>query len=236
MGVSDPGGASNLRDATMITAHVLALALLAPGAMKCPVEPGLEMPGYEARQPVILVDGALVPPADRALEAVDGADAVFRLRSRELGEPDQGLEVVGGADAVFRITIDCWNPATNAFGPDGLPVVRVLTTALVQETRAPLIDLVSAQEAFRSRHGSYASDLASLETFGFAPDVTLDFEASGSGWTASTPFARVAYRCSASDESARTVGDEGEPQLDCEAVDALELAALRERYHGGPAR
>jgi hypothetical protein len=104
---------------------------------------------------------------------------------------------------------------------------------LIAATRAPLLQLVRAQQEFHQRHDRYATDLASLAAFGLKTDVDLEFEASESGWTASTPSGEVAYRCAANEASAGTLDEDGEPVLDCAQVDALALRSLRARYDAG---
>jgi hypothetical protein len=167
------------------------------------------MPGYEWRQPVVLVDDVIIPTDAKGIDL----------------KPEQ----------TASITISCWDPATDSFvrNGNGIPVVRIHTKALVEATRAPLLRLIKAQEEFRSRHRRYATDLESLKAFGLGTDVNLEFQASESRWSASTRSEKVAYRCSASEASARTVDKDGQPQLDCAPVDALALHSLRARYDAG---
>jgi hypothetical protein len=129
----------------------------------------------------------------------------------------------------------CWSPATNSFQhlDDGIPVIWILTKASMEATRAPLLQIIKAQEDFRARHQRYATDLASLETWGADTDMKLEFEGSDARWSASTPSDEVVYRCSANETSGRAFGEDGRPQLDCAPVDALALRALRARYDAG---
>ena len=191
----------------MIEFHLIALLLAVPAERKCPSPPA-QMPGYEWRQPVFLVDGTIVPTPPE-------------------GGPD--LE----PDNIASIRIACWDPATDSFARDGIPVVRIQTKTLVEATRAPLLQLIRAQQDFRARHERYAADLASLAPFGLKADVDLEFEASESGWTASTPSGIVAHRCTANEASAGTLGEDGQPVLDCAPVDTLALHSLRARYDAG---
>jgi hypothetical protein len=190
----------------MIALHVIALLFVAPSALKCST-PATQMPGYEWRQPVILVDGVILPP-----------DA-------------KGIDVQPEDIASIRIT--CWDPATNSFELNGIPVIRIDTKALIEATQAPLLQLIRAQEEFRSRHQRHATDLKSLEAFGLATDVDLEFEASESHWNASTPSGAVAYRCSGNEASAGMIGEDGKPKLQCAPVDTLALRSLRARYDAG---
>lgn len=191
----------------MLKLPLIALLLLAPGDRKCPNPPG-EMPGYEWREPVFLVDGLVVSKDEAEKRDLD-------------------------PEAIASIQITCWDPATDSFALDGIPVVRIETKALVAATREPLLRLIRAQQAFRSRHDRHATDLESLEAVGFDPAVALEFEASGTGWNASTPSGEVAYRCFASEAPATSTGEDGEPQLECGPVDALALRSLRVRYDSG---
>ncbi len=192
----------------MMGLPLIALMLVAPAEMKCSNHSGVQMPGYAANQPVIVVDGVIVDESAPRL----GTDGAMELES---------------------LTITCWHPERDAFARDGAPVVYALSRHLVVSTRAPLLQLIEAQEAFRSRHARYAGDLASLEDYGLAPEVALAFEVTDSGWKASTPPGDVAYRCSATEASAGVLRDDGEPKLDCEPVDTLALRALRELHDAG---
>jgi len=58
--------------------------------------------------------------------------------------------------------------------------------------------------------------LESFEAVGFHADVDLEFATSGTGWKASTPSA-----------------EDGEPQIECEPVDALALRSLPVRHDSG---
>lgn len=192
----------------MLALPAIALLLLAPSELKCSRSSTTTMPGYELREPVVLVDAVVTPRS-----AVDGL------------EPEQ----------VAWVGILCWSPATNSFQhlSDGIPVIWIITKARIEAARAPLLLLIKAQEDFRASHQRYATDLESLEPFGLNADVDLEFEGSDSRWNASSPSEKVVYQCSANERSASTVGKDAQPQLDCAPVGALALTALRVRYDAG---
>jgi hypothetical protein len=176
------------------------------------------MPGYEWREPVLLIDGVVTREVATLAAVTPGADA----------------ELVDlGPDEVASIRIACWNPATDSFRQNGIPIIRIHTKKLVEATREPLLWLIRAQEQFRSRHERYAADLEALVEFGLDPDTALEFEGSASGWHASTPSGDIAYRCSANDRSGGSLGEDGEPRLDCSPVDTLALRSLRALYDAG---
>jgi len=130
----------------MMELPLIALMLVAPVEMerKCPVG-RVQLPGYASNEPVTLLDGVVVP-----------------RREGELGfSPETEMA---------SVEITCWDPDTNAFSSRGVMVVRIQTRDLVEATRAPLLQLIEAQEAFRERHGHPATDLASLAEFGFPPE------------------------------------------------------------------
>lgn len=190
----------------MLPLHVITLLLVTPAAMKCP-GPATQMPGYEWREPVLLVDAVVMRPDSGGIDL----------------QPEE----------IAWLGITCWDPETDSFERDGIPVIRIQTKALIAATRAPLLRLIRAQQDFRSRHGRYATGLESLEAFGLDTELDLDFEASHSGWKASTPSGEVAYQCSADEASAATLGEDREPQLDCARVDTLALRSLRTLYNAG---
>jgi hypothetical protein len=190
----------------MLELPLMALMLVAPVEveMKCPVG-RVRLPGYASNQGVILLDGEVVP--------------------RPLAELGLGTDLEPAS-----IDITCWDPDADAFSQRGVMVLRIQSMDMVAATRAPLLKLVEAQEAFRERHGHHATDLASLADFGFTPGIRLDFEATETGWSASTPDGDIAHRCSASEASASSRRDDGEPALDCSRVDTLALRSLRAYY------
>jgi hypothetical protein len=190
----------------MLGLPVIALMLVAPGEMKCPATVA-SMPGYGTREAVFMIDGIISQnPADT------GMDLQEDIAWHEL---------------------TCWDHQTDSFERSGIQIVRIQTKALVAATRAPLLQLIQAQEAFRARHERYAPDLASLQPFGLDPEVRLDFETSESGWKASTPPGPIAHSCSATEASIATLREDGEPELDCTQVDTLALRSLRTLFDSG---
>jgi hypothetical protein len=190
----------------MLALSLIALLVVAPSARKCPA-PQAAMPGYGLRELVVLIDGVILPrdSNDIALEQED----------------------------IESVWIRCWNPATSSFELDGIPLALVHTKKTFEATRAPLLQLVRAQEEFKARHQRYATDLASLVPFGLPEDVAFELEATESTWKASTPSAAVTYQCSANEGLARSAGADGQPKLDCVPVDTLALRSLRARFDAG---
>ena len=108
-------------------------------------------PGNPA--PVVFVDGSVLPN----------------------GWPEGLNETVDASD-VHSVRVTCWNPATGEIGGGvGLPLIVVLTKRLVESTRAPIEDLLRAQEAYFSQHSRYAQSLDDLRAVGVPQDVMLEF-------------------------------------------------------------
>ena len=190
----------------MLALSLIALLAVAPSARKCPT-PQAAMPGYGLREVVLVIDGV-----------------VFPRDTKDVSLEEEDIE---------SIWIRCWNPATSSFELDGIPLALVHTKKTFEATRAPLLQLVRAQEEFKARHQRYATDLASLAPFGLPKDVAFEFEATESTWKASTPSAAVTYQCSANAASAGSAGADGQPKLDCVPVDTLALRSLRARFDAG---
>jgi hypothetical protein len=190
----------------MFVLPTLALLLLAPSELKCSKSSMTRMPGYAMREPVVLVDAAVTSQS--------GMDA---LAPEEVG----------------YVGIMCWNPLTNSFEHlgEGIPVIWIITETTIERARAPLRQVIDAQENFRARHARYAADAESLEAFGLSTDVKLVIEGSESGWRASTPADHAVYQCSAR-RSSPSAEDE-QAKLDCAPVAAIALRALRARYDAG---
>lgn len=208
--------------------HLVAALLLASTAttsavpLKC--RSTVPMPGYEANEPVVLVDGRLTPrspeaPSDR------GEAAAFKAAF--------GLD----PEDVHSIAVTCWRPESNTFGTGAGPtvgVVRIHTKPAMRATRAPLEALVRAQEAYVGANGHAAARLDDLRMYGLANHAGLRYDVTDDGWTASTPDDRVAWQCTASSPA-----DDGSAIV-CDTRDGLGLASMRERFEsasdrtGGP--
>jgi hypothetical protein len=192
----------------MFVIPAIALMLLSPSELKCSRSSTATMPGYELGEPVVLVDAVVTRRSD--VEALNPEEVAW-------------------------VGILCWSPSTNSIQHlgNGISVIWIITKTTIEATRAPLLQLIKAQEDFRGRHQRYASDLESLESFGVNTDIDVEFEGSDSRWNASSPSENVMYRCSANETSVSTVGKDGQPQPDCAPVEPLALRALRAHYDAG---
>ena len=190
-------------------------------AAKC--SPQMAWPGAERGEPVTLMDGLIVGTGQLALAT--------------LGIDDQ-------AD-IHSLDLICWNPATGEFQTGGgINVFLTLTTRFVKSTRAPIEALLRAQEAYFSEHSSYAQSLDDLVEFGVPRDAMLEFSATSTGWSATTPRDDVDYRCfvfsgDAAPELAWTNPHVDEPpqlawtnphEVVCQPERAKASRALREMY------
>ncbi len=192
----------------------LTLLLVALGAVtaedvaaKC--SPVLEVPGLARGVPVI-VDGSLVSvaaPGDLSL--FDDIDP----------------------DVVRSIGIICWNPTTGEFTGSGINVIAIRTVSFLQSTRAPLEQLLTAQDAHFAAHSRYARSLDALIDFGGPRDAMLEFSATSDGWSAATPQENPAYRCAVySDSATPVVAYMTAGKVACEVVDRGASRAIREWY------
>ena len=163
------------------------------------------IPGYEDGSPVVLVDG----------DVFEGG--------------------LGGIDAldVHSIHVTCWDPKTNSFDVSpAIPLVRVLTKALVRATEHPLEQLAVAQGHFVEGHSRPAGDLEALRDFGLPKSPALEYRASATEWTAATPDGLVAYRCFVSQKLGEA-GDFSAAEISCEPSPEKALASMRTLY-GSP--
>ena len=162
-------------------------------------------PGNPA--PFVIVDGSVTPsPVVEELPEIDPSN-------------------------IGWIEITCWNPKTGKFGGGGLPVIRIVTKALAESTRAPIEDLLQAQEAYFSQFSRYAQSLDDLMEFGVPEDSMLEFSATLTGWSATTPRDDVDYRCFVySGDAPQELAKIKEHEIVCQPEKAKVSRALQEMY------
>lgn len=134
----------------------LALGSTVPGVLKCGGLPNT-FPGYEADEPVVVVDDHVLPAS-------------------------AGLEEIGSLD-VGSVTILCWNPENGELGiGPGIPLVRIITMGASRDLAAPALGAVHAQSAAYRETGRFLESLDDLD-LPETSDVTLDLESDGATWT-----------------------------------------------------
>ncbi len=198
-----------------LTLAFVAFSLVFAEGVAAKCSPQMTWPGAERGEPVTLMDGLIVGTGQLALAT--------------LGIDDQ-------AD-IHSLDLICWNPATGEFynpGPGtggGINVFLLLTTRFVKSTRAPIEALLRAQEAYFSQHSRYAQSLDDLVGFGVARDAMLEFSATSTGWSATTPRDDVDYRCFVfSGNATPELAEMKEHEVVCQTENAKASRALRERY------
>ncbi len=221
-----------------LTLLLLALGATTPEDVAAKCNPVLEVPGFARGVPVMVLDGSVI-----GVEVPDGSLGIGRLDPRGapvtvLDSSVIGVEVPDGnlafgalnPDDVRSINIICWNPATG-FGPSpGINVIAIRTVSFLQSTRAPLEQLLKAQDAHFAVHSHYARSLDALIDFGGPRDAMLELSATSHGWSAATKD-NPAYRCAVYSGSATPVLDDmtvGE--MACEDDDTRASRAMREWY------
>ena len=157
-----------------LTLAFLALSLISAEGAAAKCFPQMAWPGLERGEPVVLVDGSI-----GGTGMLEGSEALEEL------DPT----------SIHSIDIICWNPATGEFQPGGgLNVISISTNRLVESTKAPIEVLLRAQEEYFFQHSRYAQSLDDLG-LGLPEDAMLEFSATSTGWSATTPRDDVDYRC-----------------------------------------
>ncbi len=110
-------------------------------------------------------------------------------------------------------------------------MISVWTKRFVESTRAPIEALLRAQEAYFSQHSRYAGSLDDLVEFGVPQDAMLEFSATSTGWSATTPRDDVDYRCFVySGEAPQELAGMKEHEVVCQSERVKASRALREMY------
>ena len=194
-----------------LTLAVVALSLISAedAAAKC--FPQLAWPGLEQGAPVVMLDGSFVGTG------MSGEQA--------------GLEELDPSD-IYSIDIICWNPATGEFRTGGgVNVISIVTKRLHESTRAPIEVLLRAQEAYFFKHARYAQSLDDLRGLSIPEDAMLEFSATSSGWSASTPKDDVAYRCFVQPGNAEAaLGGMKQHEVVCQPETAQASRVLRDMH------
>ncbi len=135
-------------------------------------------------------------------------------------------------ESILSIEIICWNPETGEIGGGGgLSIIAIWTKGFVESTRAPIEALLRAQQAYFSHHSRYAQSLDDLVGFGVPEDAMLEFSATSTGWSATTPRDDVDYRCFVfSGNATPELAEMKEHEVVCQTENAKASRALRERY------
>jgi hypothetical protein len=191
----------------------LTLVFAEGAAAKC--TPGATWPGLEPGVPVVLVDGSI---------------AATRLRDGERILEEEEID----PSTIHSLEVTCWNPRTGEIGGGvGLNVIAIWTNSLAETTRAPIDALLRAQTAYFSQHSRYVQSLDELRGFGIPEDAMLEFSATPTGWSATTPRDDVDYRCFVYSGSAvPAVFGMKEREVVCQPETARVSRALREMYEG----
>ena len=192
---------------------VMALSLVAAEgvAAKCPNR--MQMPGLAFNDAVVLLDGSIVPDV--------GTAASGGLTLNEFAE----------AFDIEWAELTCWNPTTGEFGGVGVPIWSLHTKSFVESTRAPIEALLRAQEAYFSQHSRYARSLDDLVEFGVPEDPMLEFSATLTGWSATTPRDGVAFRCFVYlGDPPQELSEVTEHEVVCQSEAAKANPALREMW------
>ena len=199
---------------TLVPVVVVALSLIFAEGIAAKCSPQMTWPGLKRGEPVYIVDGSIF--------VVPG-----------IMEGNEGLPELDPSE-VHSVEIICWNPATGEFQPGGgVNVIVVWTNGLVESTRTPIEALLRAQEAYFSQHSRYSQSLDDLVGFGVPPDAMLEFSATSTGWSATTPRDDVDYRCFVySGDAARVRYGLNEGEVLCRSERAKAGRALREMYEG----
>ena len=100
----------------------------------------------------------------------------------------------------------------------------------MESTRAPLENLLRAQEAHFSELSRYAQSLDDLVRFGVPQDAMLKFSATSAGWSAATPQDDVARCFVFSGDAPQEVAEMREHEIVCEPEGGKASRALREMW------
>ena len=198
-----------------LTLAVVALSLVFAEGAAAKCSSRIQVPGLGPNESVLLLDGSIVPS-----RVVEGQ--IFA----------EGLDEIDPS-TIHSIELTCWNPATGEFGGGvvGVPIILVLSKGLVESTRAPIEALLRAQEAHFSQHSRYAQSLDDLVAFGVPQDAMLEFSATSSGWSATTPRDDAAYRCFVDPgNAAPELAGMKQHEVVCQPETARASHALREMY------
>ena len=207
-----------LSRSTLVPVAVIALSLIAVETVAAKCSPQMAWPGLERGAPVIILDGSIVGTGMQA-RSDDGV-----LYSPVLEELDP--------ESILSIEIICWNPETGEFQPGGgVSIIAIWTKGLVESTRAPIEVLLRAQQAYFSQHSRYAQGLDDLVGFGVPRDAMLEFSATSTGWSATTPRDDVDYRCFVySGDAPQELTEMEEHEVVCQLERAKASRALQEMY------
>ncbi len=234
-----------LSHGTLIPVAVVALSLISAEGVAAKCSPQMAWPGLGRGVPILIVDGSIVVP-----EMLGGNEAPALGGRREgpaplpRAQPGSAINIrpfdfdlndaIGDPSDIHSIEITCWNPETGEIGGGGgLPVFRILTKSFVESTRAPIEALLRAQEAYFSQHSLYAQSLDDLVEFGVPEDAMLEFSATSTGWSATTPRDDVDYRCFVySGNATPELAEMNEHEVVCQPETARVSRALREVYEG----
>ncbi len=204
-----------LSSGTLVPVAVVALSLASAEGVAAKCSSRIQMPGLEFNDAVVLLDGSIVPDV--------GTAASGGLTLNEFAE----------AFDIEWAELTCWNPTTGEFGGVGVPIWSLHTKSFVESTRAPIEALLRAQEAHFSQHSRYAQSLDDLVGFGVPLDAMLEFSATSTGWSATTPRDDVDYRCFVySGEAPQELAGMKEHEVVCQSERAKASRALREMYEG----
>ncbi len=135
-------------------------------------------------------------------------------------------------ESILSIEIICWNPESGEFRfGGGISIIAIWTKGLEESTRAPIEALLRAQEAYFPQHSRYAQSLDDLRGFGIPEDAMLEFSATATGWSATTPRDDVAYRCFVySGNATPELAEMKEHEVVCQTENATASRALQEMY------
>ncbi len=196
---------------TLVAVAVVALSLISAEGVAAKCSPQIAWPGLEPGAAIVLVDGSIVMPGSQ--------------------EANEGLEEID-PESIHLLEIICWNPETGEFQPGGgVSMIAIWTNGFVDSTRAPIDVLLRAQQAHFSQHSRYAQSLDDLVGFGVPQDAMLEFSATSTGWSATTPRDDVAYRCFVHSGSATPeLAEMKEHEVVCQTENAKASRALRETY------
>ncbi len=242
---------------TLVSVAVVALSLGSAEGLAAKCSPQMAWPGLERGVPVLIVDGSIMVPEMRAGNEAPAFGGLVEGPAPlpptsfvpQRAQSGSAINIRGFTPVVFdwhwpdaindpsvihSIEITCWNPKTGEIGGGGgLNVFRILTKSFVESTRAPIEALLRAQEAYFSQHSRYAQSLDDLVGFGVPRDAMLEFSATSTGWSATTPRDDVDNRCFVYSGSAvPAVFGMKEHEIVCQPETARVSRALREVYEG----
>ena len=195
-----------------VTLAVVALGLVSAEGAAAKCFPQLAWPGLEPGAPVMMLDGSIIGTG------LSGGEEIFV----EIDPSD-----------IHSIDIICWNPATGEFEPGrGVNIIFISTKRLMESKRDPIEVLLRAQEAYFFQHSRYARSLDDLGELSIPRDAMLEFSATSSRWSATTPRDDSAYRCFVDPGNAapELAGRMKQHEVVCQPETAGASRALREMY------